>query len=82
MKCRWIPTTWRWWSRSTRRSQGGRRFWPASPRLGGARLHQAAERYVARISELVGVPLALISVGPGRDETIVRDNPFVARNVS
>jgi len=26
------------------------------------------------------VPLALISVGPGRDETIVRDNPFVARN--
>ena len=43
-------------------------------------LHQAAERYVARISELVGVPLALVSVGPGRDETIVRDNPFVAGN--
>ena len=45
-------------------------------------LHQAAESYIARISELVGVPLALISVGPGRDETIVRDNPFGARNVS
>jgi adenylosuccinate synthase len=43
-------------------------------------LHDAAERYVARISELVGVPLALVSVGPGRDETIVRDNPFLARN--
>jgi adenylosuccinate synthase len=43
-------------------------------------LHPAAERYVARISELVGVPLALVSVGPGRDETIVKDNPFVTRN--
>jgi adenylosuccinate synthase len=61
--------------------------WPAlsagvATTSGGARLHEAAERYVARISELVGVPLALVSVGPGRDETIVRDNPFVARNVS
>jgi adenylosuccinate synthase len=45
-----------------------------------AHLHDAAERYVARISELVGVPLALVSVGPGRSETIVRDNPFLARN--
>jgi len=44
------------------------------------KLHPAAERYVARISELVGVPLALVSLGPGRDETIVRDNPFVARD--
>jgi adenylosuccinate synthase len=44
------------------------------------RLHEAAERYIARISELVGVPLALVSVGPGRDETIVRDNPFVPRD--
>jgi adenylosuccinate synthase len=49
---------------------------------GKTQLHPAAESYIARISELVGVPLALISVGPGRDETIVRDNPFGARNVS
>jgi adenylosuccinate synthase len=59
--------------------------WPAlfaggASAAGKTQLHPAAERYIARISELVGVPLALISVGPGRDETIVRDNPFVARN--
>jgi adenylosuccinate synthase len=57
--------------------------WPSLFDAGASadgKLHPAAERYVARISELVGVPLALISVGPGRSETIVRNNPFVARN--
>jgi adenylosuccinate synthase len=59
--------------------------WPAlfaagASSAGKMQLHPAAERYVARISELVGVPLALVSVGPGRDETIVKDNPFVTRN--
>jgi adenylosuccinate synthase len=43
-------------------------------------LHPAAQRYIARISELVGVPLALISMGPGRNETIVKDNPYLTRN--
>jgi adenylosuccinate synthase len=43
-------------------------------------LHEAAQRYIARISELVGIPLALVSLGPGRSETIVRDNPFPAVN--
>jgi len=46
----------------------------------GKHLHEAAQRYVARISELVGVPLALVSLGPGRNETIVKDNPFLAGN--
>jgi adenylosuccinate synthase len=59
--------------------------WPAlfaggASSAGKTQLCEAAERYVARISELVGVPLALVSVGPGRDETIVKDNPFVAKN--
>jgi adenylosuccinate synthase len=59
--------------------------WPALFAAGASaadktKLHEAAERYIARISELVGVPLALVSVGPGRDETIVRDNPFVPRD--
>ncbi len=43
-------------------------------------LHPAAQRYIARISELVGVPLALVSLGPGRNETIVKDNPYQTTN--
>jgi adenylosuccinate synthase len=39
-------------------------------------LPPAAQRYVARIESLVGVDLSLISVGPGRGETIVLKNPF------
>jgi adenylosuccinate synthase len=35
-----------------------------------------ARDYVARIEALVGVPVELISVGPERDETIVRRDPF------
>jgi adenylosuccinate synthase len=59
--------------------------WPALFATGTSvadknKLHEAAERYIARISELVGVPLALVSVGPGRGETIVRHNPFVPRD--
>jgi adenylosuccinate synthase len=58
--------------------------WPAlfaeGASAGTPKLHPAAEKYVGRISELVGVPLALISVGPGRNETIVKDNPFLAKN--
>jgi len=35
-----------------------------------------AQRYLARIRELVGVPLDLISTGPDRDQTIIRHHPF------
>ncbi|MFB3926280.1 MAG: adenylosuccinate synthase [Syntrophales bacterium] len=35
-----------------------------------------ARRYVKRIEELSGIPLCLVSVGAGRDETIVIRNPF------
>jgi adenylosuccinate synthase len=39
-------------------------------------LPPAARKYVRRIEALVGVDCALISVGPGRAETIVIRNPF------
>ena len=39
-------------------------------------LPPAARRYIQRIEGLVGVPFSLISVGPGRAETIVLRNPF------
>jgi len=35
-----------------------------------------ARSYVARIEELSGAPVVLVSVGPRRDETIVLRNPF------
>lgn len=36
-----------------------------------ADLPENARKYVERISELVGVPLGIISVGPDREQTIV-----------
>ncbi len=39
-------------------------------------LPDAARRYVERIESLVDVPVDLLSVGPGRDETISRRDPF------
>jgi len=35
-----------------------------------------ARRFIQRLEELAGVKMTLISVGPGRDETIILDNPF------
>jgi adenylosuccinate synthase len=40
-------------------------------------LPAGVRRYLARIHDLTGVPLCLISVGPGRAETIVLKNPFI-----
>ncbi|MEM7408851.1 MAG: adenylosuccinate synthase [Myxococcota bacterium] len=39
-------------------------------------LPTAAQDYVKRVEALVGVPVELISIGPGRDETIARRDPF------
>jgi adenylosuccinate synthase len=36
----------------------------------------AAIRYLERIEELTGVPIHMVSVGPGRDETIISKNPY------
>ncbi len=35
-----------------------------------------ARRYIERLEELAGVKMSLVSVGPGRDETIMLENPF------
>ncbi|MBU6212429.1 MAG: adenylosuccinate synthase [Gammaproteobacteria bacterium] len=39
-------------------------------------LPREAQRYLARIEELVGVPIDVISTGPDRDQTILRRHPF------
>jgi adenylosuccinate synthase len=39
-------------------------------------LPAGARRYLRRIEDLLGIPLYLVSVGPGRAETIVLKNPF------
>jgi len=39
-------------------------------------LPETARRYVERVESLAGVPVEVISVGPGRDETISRTEPF------
>jgi len=42
-----------------------------------AKLPENARKYLERIKELVDTPIQIVSVGPGRDETIVLDNPYV-----
>ncbi len=39
-------------------------------------LPEAAQRYIERIAELVGVPITLISTAPDREAFIVRSHPF------
>jgi len=39
-------------------------------------LPAACRSYLDRLQELCGAPLALVSVGPGRDETILLEHPF------
>ncbi|MBF0285078.1 MAG: adenylosuccinate synthase [Magnetococcales bacterium] len=39
-------------------------------------LPSAAQEYVRRLETLLGVPAAIISTGPGREQTFVRQNPF------
>ena len=39
-------------------------------------LPQNARNYLNRIEELIETPINIISIGPGRNETIVVDNPY------
>jgi len=39
-------------------------------------LPASAQRYVRRIEEVIGTEIILVSVGPGREQTIVLRNPF------
>jgi adenylosuccinate synthase len=43
---------------------------------GHERLPKNAQKYLARIESLAGVPIDLVSTGPEREETIVRRHPF------
>jgi adenylosuccinate synthase len=52
------------WSESTR----GARSW--------AELPATAVKYVRRIEELIGAPVALLSTSPERDDTILVHDPF------
>ncbi|MBW1840817.1 MAG: adenylosuccinate synthase [Deltaproteobacteria bacterium] len=40
-------------------------------------LPENAKNYLRRIEELIDVPITIVSVGPGRDETILLNNPFI-----
>ena len=46
----------------------------------GVKSHDAlpvnAQRYLARLQELAGVPIDIISTGPDREQTIVLRHPF------
>jgi adenylosuccinate synthase len=55
------------WSQSTR----GARSWRDLP--------AAAVKYVRRIEELIGAPVALLSTSPERDDTILMRDPFADR---
>ncbi|MFB3816026.1 MAG: adenylosuccinate synthase [Candidatus Methylomirabilales bacterium] len=48
---------------------------PTAGAVDEARLPPACRAYLRRLEELVGVPLAMISTGPRRDETILRPHP-------
>ena len=39
-------------------------------------LPEKAQRYLARIEELAGVPVDIISTGPDRDQTVIKRHPF------
>ena len=39
-------------------------------------LPEAARRYIARVEELAGLPAVLVSVGPQREQMVVRESPW------
>jgi adenylosuccinate synthase len=39
-------------------------------------LPKAAQEYLTRLSQVVGAPIAMVSTGPDRDDTILLDHPF------
>lgn len=45
-----------------------------------ADLPAAARDYIASIESWTGCPVVLVSVGPRRDQTLIRSNPFAAAN--
>jgi adenylosuccinate synthase len=66
-KCEPVYETVGGWARPTR---GVRRF---------ADLPGEAQRYIARLEELTGVPAAILSTGSAREDTIIRGESVAAR---
>ena len=66
-ECRPLYESWPGWRTPTR---GATRF---------AELPAEARRYIARLEEVSGVPVAIVSTGSDRAETIVRDDSIAAR---
>jgi len=64
--CEPLYEDWPGWSEATY----GARQWEQLP--------AAAQRYLERLSELVGAPIDIVSTGPDRDETILLRHPFGA----
>ena len=50
--------------------------WSAVADEGYDAIPASAQAYLDYISEAVGAPIYAVGVGPGRDETVVLDNPF------
>ena len=63
-RCTPVYETLEGWSDSTM----GARSW--------AELPATAVKYIRRIEELIGVPVALLSTSPERDDTILVKDPF------
>ena len=66
-RCKPVYETFEGWAESTR----GARSW--------ADLPARAVKYVRRVEELTGVPVALLSTSPEREDTILVRDPFAAR---
>ncbi|MFN5509955.1 MAG: adenylosuccinate synthase [Burkholderiales bacterium] len=64
--CEPLYEDWPGWTQTTY----GVRRWEELP--------AAAQRYLQRLSELVGAPIDIVSTGPDRDETILVRHPFGA----
>ncbi|MFZ9735017.1 MAG: adenylosuccinate synthase [Burkholderiaceae bacterium] len=63
-ECTPVYESWPGWQGST----AGVKHWDALP--------QEAQKYLLRLSEVTGAPIAMVSTGPERDETILLEHPF------
>jgi adenylosuccinate synthase len=66
-RCEPVYETMEGWKDSTR----GARSW--------AELPATAVKYIRRVEELIGAPVALLSTSPEREDTILVRDPFVDR---
>lgn len=62
--CTPIYESWKGWAGTT----AGVKRWDGLP--------QEAQAYLKRLSEVTGAPIAMVSTGPERDETILLEHPF------